>query len=256
MTYSTPGGYGGPPQGPSTPGYGPQTPGSGYSPQAPGSGYGPQAPGQGAAPGPSQGKSLPFYLNIGVVALGVISFFLGFAPYISGATASFGGESISVNTATNFFMTNGLVSTCLLLVAALVAALGMLPKQEIHEVVVSSLSVVGFVSLLFQLISLPGEAKLGFGLIIVLVTSFLQAGVAVTALLFSSDIIKPPAPKQPQYGYYGQDGYYGQGSYAQPQPQQPLPQGQPPQPYYPGPPAVGSYPPSPASQPQQPPGQW
>jgi Family of unknown function (DUF5336) len=240
MSYSTPGGYGGPPQGPSTPG------------------YGLQAPGYGAAPGPSQGKGLPFYLNVGVVALGVLSFFLGFAPYISGATASFGGESISVNASTNFFMTNGLVSTSLLLVAALVAALGMLPKQDIHEGIVSSLSVVGFVSLLFQMISLPGQAKLGFGLIIVLITSFLQAGLAIGALLISSDIIKPPAPKQPEYGYYGQGGY-GQGGYGQPQPQQPLPQSQPQQPYYPGPPAVGSYPPPPPSQPsqpQQPHGQW
>jgi hypothetical protein len=232
MTYSTPGGYGGPPQGPSTPG------------------YGLQAPGYGAAPEPSQGKGLPFYLNVGVVALGVVSFFLGFAPYISGATASFGGESISVNTSTNFFMTNGLVSTSLLLVAALVAALGLLPKQDIHEGIVSSLSVVGFVSLLFQMISLPGQAKLGYGLIVVLITSFLQAGLAIGALLISSDIIKPPAPKQPQYGYYGQGGY------GQPQPQQPPPQSQPQQPYYPGPPAVGPYPPPPPSQPQQPHGQW
>jgi Family of unknown function (DUF5336) len=232
MSYSTPGGYGGPPQGPSTPGYGPQT------------------PDYGAAPEPSQGKGLPFYLNVGVVALGVLSFFLGFTPYISGATASFGGQSFSVNTATNFFMTNGLVSTSLLLVAALVAALGMLPKQDIHEGIVSSLSVVGFVSLLFQMINLPSEAKLGFGLIIVLVTSFLQAGLAIGALLFSSGIIKPPAPKQPQYGYYGQGGY------GQPQPQQPLPQSQPQQPYYPGPPAAGSYPPPPPSQPPQPHGQW
>ena len=60
MTYSTgPGGYGGPPQGPSTPG------------------YGPPAPGYGAAPAPGEGKGLPFFLHIGVIALGVISFFRG-----------------------------------------------------------------------------------------------------------------------------------------------------------------------------------
>ena len=61
MSYSNgPGGYGGPPP-PSNPG------------------YGPQPPGYGAAPVSGQGKSLPFYLNVGVAALGVISFFLGFA---------------------------------------------------------------------------------------------------------------------------------------------------------------------------------
>ncbi len=233
MSYSTgPGGYGGPPQ-PSNPG------------------YSPQSPSYGAAPAPGPGKSLPFYLNIGVVALGVISFFLGFAPYIGGTSAEFGGESISVSSSTNFFMTNGLLSIALLLAAALVAALGMLPKQEIHEGVVASLSIVGFISLLFQLISLPGEVKLGFGLIIVLVTSFLQSALAVAALLFSAGVIKPPQPKQPQYGYYNQGGY-GQ------LPQQPGQQSQPQQPYYGGGPAPGSYPPPPPSQPQQPqqPQQW
>src|SRR6202022_854652 len=96
MTYSTgPGGYGGPPQGPSTPGYGPQSPG-----------YGP-------APAPGEGKGLPFFLHIGVIALGVISFFAGFAPYISGSSAQFGGESISISASYNFFATNGVVSISL-----------------------------------------------------------------------------------------------------------------------------------------------
>jgi hypothetical protein len=185
---------------------------------------------------------MPFYFNVGVVVLGVLSFLLGFLPYISGAAAQFGGESISVSSSTNFFMTNGLVSTTLLLVAALVVGLGMLPKQDIHDGVVASLSVVGFVSLLLQLVSLPSEAKVGIGLIIVLVTSFFQAALAIAALLFAADIIKPPAPKPPQYGYYGQGGY------GQPQPSQPS---QPQQPYYGAAPGPGSYPPPPPSQPPQ-----
>jgi Family of unknown function (DUF5336) len=230
MTYSTPGGYG-PPHGPSTPGYGPQSPGYGAPPA------GEDSQGKGSTAG------LPFYFNIGVVVLGVLNFFLGFLPYISGASAEFAGESISVSSSANFFMTNGLVSTSLLLVAGLVAAVGMLPKQDIHEGAVASLSVVGFVSLLFQLVSLPGEAKLGIGLIIVLITSFVQAALAITALLFSSDIIKPPAPKQAQYGYYGQGGY------GQPQPPS-SPPSQPQQPYYGAGPGPGSYPPPPPSQPQ------
>jgi hypothetical protein len=128
------------------------------------------------------------------------------------------------------------------LAAALVAALGMLPKQEIHEGVVASLSIAGFVSLLFQMVALPGEANIGFGLIVVLVTSFLQAAIAIAALLFSSGVIKPPqSSQQPQYGYYGQAGAYGQP---------------PQQPYYGGAPAQGAYPPSPPSQPQPPHNQW
>jgi hypothetical protein len=220
MTYSNPGGYGGPPQGPSTPGYGPQP-----------------------TPGPAgPGKGMPFYFDIGVVVLGVLNFLLGFLPFISGATAQFGGESVSVNSSVNFFGTPAVVSISLLLVAALVAGLGMLPKQEIHEGVVTSLSVVGFVSLLFQLVALPSAAKVGIGLIIVLITSFIQAALAITALLFAADIIKPPAPKPPQYGYYGQGGY------GQPQPSQPS---QPQQPYYGAAPGPGSYPPPPPSQPPQ-----
>jgi hypothetical protein len=225
MTYSNPGGYGGPPQGPSTPGYGPQP-----------------APGPAGPAGP--GRGMTFYFNIGVVVLGVLNFLLGFLPYISGAAAQFAGESISVSSSTNFFMTNGLVSTSLLLVAALVAGLGMLPKQDIHDGVVASLSVVGFLSLLCQLISLPKEANTGIGLIIVLITSFVQAAVAIAALLFAADIIKPPAPKPPQYGYYGQAGY------GQPQPP-PSPPSQPQQPYYGAAPGPGSYPPPPPSQPPQ-----
>lgn len=235
MTYSTgPGNYGGPPQGPSTPSYGQQPP-AGY----------------GAAPAPREGKGLPFFLHVGVIALGIISFLLGFMPYISGSSAQFGGESISISASFDFFETNGVLSISLLLAAALVAALGMLPKQEIHEGVVASLSIVGFVSLLFQMVTLPGEANLGIGLIIVLVTSFLQAAAAIAALLFAAGVIKPPQPSQPpQYGYYGQAGGYGQP------PQQPAQPTAPQQPYYGGAPSQGSYPQSPTSPPPQPHNQW
>lgn len=228
MTYSNaPGGYGGPPQGPST------------------GGYGPQPQGYGAAPAPGPGKGLPFYLNIGVIALGVISFFLGFLPFSKITTS---GIDIELpNASSNFFMTNGLVSTALLLAAALVVAFGVMPKQEVHDGIVASLSVVAFVALLFQMVTLPSGTSIGIGLILVLITSFLQAAVAVAALLFAAGIIKPPAPKPPQYGYYGQGPYTG------PQ-QQPLQQAQPQQPYYGGAPA--QYQQSPPSQPPQPHNQW
>ena len=229
MTYPTdPGNYGGPPQGASTPG------------------YGQPSPGYGAAPAPREGKGMPFFAHIGVIALGLISFSLGFTPYISGSSAQFGGESISISASFNFFETNGVLSISLLLAAALLAALGMLPKQQIHEGVVASLSIVGFVSLLFQMVALPGEANIGFGLIIVLITSFLQAALAIAALLFAAGVIKPPQPsQQPQYGYYGQAGPYGQPPQQAPPPQQP---------YYGAAPAPGSYPQSPPSSPQPP--QW
>ena len=116
------------------------------------------------------------------------------------------------------------------------------------ESVVAGLSVTGFVSLLFLLINFPTGVSAGVGLILVLITSFLQSALAVAVLLFSADLIKPPQPKQPQYGYYGQGGY---GQLPQ---QSPPPQSQPQQPYYGGGPAPGSYQPPPSSQP--PPQQW
>src|SRR5581483_10689430 len=116
MSYSTgPGGYGEQPQG-----QGPS--GQGYSQQ---SGYG-------SSPAPSQGQSRPlsFFLNLGVIALGIISFFLGFAPFAKAKSEySVGNSSDSVN----FFQHGaGGVGVGVLLAAALVAAFAMLPKQEPH----------------------------------------------------------------------------------------------------------------------------
>lgn len=235
MSYSSgQGGYGGPPQGPNPPGYGPPSQPYGATP----------GPSQGAGQGTDQSKGLPFYFNVGVIALGVLSFFLGFAPYSKLDTSDIGMDV--TGTSYNFFQSIGVVSTSLLLAAALVAAFGLLPKQEIHEGVVSSLSAVGFVSLLFQLISLQNELKLGIGMILVLVLSFVQAALAIAALLFSAEVIKPPQPKQQQYGYYGPGGGYGQ-----------LPQSQPQQPYYGPGPGPGTYPQQPPpSQPPQQPNRW
>ena len=231
MSYSSgPGGYGGPPQGPQ----GPSTPG-----------YGPQSQAYGAAPGPSEAKGLPFYFNIGVIALGVLNFFVGFAPY---AKINTSGIDVEIpGASSNFFQNIGIVSISLLLAAAVIAGLGMLPKQSINEVTVSGLSLVGFLSALFQLIAMPQGMSVGLGLILVLVLSFLQSALAIAALLFTSGIIKPPQPSQPQYGYYGPGGGYGQPPQSQPQQQQP---------YYGGGPGPGSYQQPPPSQPPQQHNQW
>ena len=219
MTYSTgPGGFPATPQG------------------AGSQGYGQPAPGNPAAPGP--GKGLPFFLNIGVVALGVISFFLGFAPYVS-KDKGFKDE----DTYSFFFNVGGgvgLISLSALLAAALVAGFALLPKQPQQGGVVAALSLTGFISLLFLLFGISSGLKAGLGLIFVLILAFLQAAVAVVALLLTSGVIKAQ-PRQAQYGYYGQPGYgqpqqqyYGAGApgttptYQAP-PSQPLPQQQAPQ---------------------------
>jgi len=228
MTYSSgPGGYGGPPQGPANQNYG-----------------GP--PSQGFPAAPAQDKGLPFYLNIGVVALGILSFFLGFAAFAK-EDKGYTGDGVFGSASMSFFDNIGLgvgvIGLAVLLAGALVAAFSLLPAQQENGPVIAGLSVTGFISLLFLLIGLSAGANAGIGLVLVLITSFLQAALAVAVLLFSAGVIKPPAPKQPQYGYYGPaSGGYG--------PQQPLQQGQPQQPYYGGP-APGSYQQAPPSQPPQ-----
>jgi hypothetical protein len=232
MTYSTgPGGYGEQPQG------------------AGGQGYGQPAPAYGAAP--SAGRGLPFFLNIGVIAIGVVSFFLGFAPFVkvdeTSGRSPFDAKTKSFSFFYSIFPSGvGTIALVALLAAALIAAFALLPKQEPHDAVVAGLSVTGFVSLLFLLFGIGDGFSAGIGLILVLVTSFLQAGAAVVGLLLGSGVIKPPAPRQAQYG-----GYYGQPGYGQPQQQ-----------YYggaPGAPGAPTYqaPPSqpvpPPSQPQGPP---
>src|SRR5690348_15112444 len=144
MTYSTGpgGGYGDPSQGSTGQGYGQQSQGFPAS--------------QGSGQGPGQSKGLPFYLNLGVIALGIISFFLGFAAFAKESEDYSGGEGVFSKKSMDFFdnvsLGVGAISLTVLLAAALIAAFTLLPKQESHDAVVAGLSLAGFVSLLFLLI--------------------------------------------------------------------------------------------------------
>jgi hypothetical protein len=244
MSYSTgPGGYGDPSQGAGGPG---------HSSDA-GGGYGQQAPSYGATSGLGlgQSKGLPFFLNLGVIALGVISFFLGFLSFAKENPDYNGSGGVFDKKSFNFFdnisLGVGVISLTVLLAAALITALAMLPKQDSHDAVVAGLSAAGFISLLFLMIGLTSAASAGIGLILILITSFLQSALAIAVLLFNAEIIKAPQPRQPNYGTYG---YYGQGGYGQSQ----QPQSQPQQQYYGGAGSAPGAPPSyqpPPSQPQQ-----
>jgi hypothetical protein len=231
MTYSTgPGGYGG---GGQPSGY--TAPTQAFSaPPAPSQIPG-QTPGQ-TPDAPGQGKSLPFFLNLAVAALGAINFLLG-----------------------GFTETFFLPGLALLLGAGAIAAFALLPKQSALDVAVAGLTIAGFLSLLFAFVGPDnGLISASVGYILLLVLAFAQSAIAVAVLLFSADILKPPQPKpkQQQYGYYGQGGYgqpggptAGYGQLGQ------SPQGQPQQPYYGG--GAGQpYQPQPQPhQPQQQPGQ-
>ncbi|HUO37096.1 MAG TPA: DUF5336 domain-containing protein, partial [Mycobacterium sp.] len=136
----------------------------------------------------------------------------------------------------------GLIGLSPLLAAALVAAFGMLPKQSGHEPVVAGLSVSGFVSLFILLIGLPDAVEAGVGLILVLVSSFLQAALAVGCVLLSAGVVKSGSAAM--YGYANQGAY---GPPLQPYQTQPYPpQPSAPQPFQPPPqvPYSGAPPPN------------
>ncbi|MBF6178492.1 DUF5336 domain-containing protein [Nocardia otitidiscaviarum] len=208
------------------------TGGSGYNApaptpsSAPGFGQQPAAgPTGGASAAAATGKGLPFFLAIGVAALGVITFLLGFTPFTS---FDLGGGSVDVDTSASFFEGGGSAPLALLLIAGILAGLSLISKQNWAPIAAAA-SLAAFLTLLFTVFSLDDSVSLEWGGIVVLVFAFAQTVVAIAALLFELGILKPPAPKPaPQPGGYGQGGQpggYGQqpgqpGGYGQ-QPGQP-----------------------------------
>ncbi|MBJ7401267.1 DUF5336 domain-containing protein [Mycolicibacterium sp.] len=204
---------------------------SGYPvPQQPG-GYGaPAAPSYSA---PAHNK-MPMYLTVGVVVLGLAAYLASFGPLLSINTdvGPFGGAE---------FTASGLSYwTVAALVAALLAAVGLLPAAKNHFAVIAVAAVLGVLLVLGQAINRPNGFSIGWALWLVVAFTLLQAIAAVAALLFESGVLKAPAPR-PQYGQFGQygpppSGYYGQ-------PNGPAP---PQRPGYPAP-FPGGYPTSPSA---------
>ncbi|MFC9996115.1 DUF5336 domain-containing protein [Nocardia sp. NPDC127526] len=203
--------------------------GSGYNSPAPqpssAPGYGAQpagGPAAGSSTTPAAGKGLPFFLTVGVAALGVLNFLLGFAP---------AKGSSDIDLSFNLFESAPALPAFLLF-AGLLAGLSLLPKQDWVGAAAAA-SAAAFLAVLFH--SFAGELNNEWGAWVILFLSFVQAVLAVLAVLFETGIIKPPAPKpaapqggfgQPQpfsstgpQGYqqqgYGQQGGYGQQSFGQ-----------------------------------------
>jgi hypothetical protein len=211
------------------------TGGSGYSGPAPtpssAPSFGQPAPGGAGSGAPeSSAKGLPFYLTVGVAALGVISFLLGFTPYVSVQ---------AVSTSRDFFETGGLTPLlALLLLSAIFAGLSLLPTQKWAGAAAAA-ATAGLLGLLFQSFNLGDGASLAWGAWVVLFLALVQTVAAVAAVLFEAGILTPPVPKPviPQTGFgalggpggYGQQPSYGGGQPAQAsQPSQPsYPQVQP-----------------------------
>jgi Family of unknown function (DUF5336) len=179
--------------------------------------------------GPSK---LPVYLLAGVAVLGIAAYLVSFGPV--GALGEAGTSTLVL----------GVIA---LLLAALFAIVGMLPKQANYTGLVAATTVVGFLLTIWDLVKNAGDVD--WGLIAIVVVAALQTVVAIAVLLLDAGIITPPAPR-PKYdpyqqfgsgaGYYGQQQQFGQ-------PQRPQSFSQPPayQSYgggYPGSPSSGGFP--------------
>ncbi len=211
--------------------YSPGSPGGpGYQPGsygAPTPSYTPAAPA--AEPGPSK---LPAYLNIAVVLLGVAAYVSAFGPVYASST-NFGPFTVEATT------TGGILLTLAAVLAALLAAVGLLPKTKNHPTIVAMLAVVGVLAVLEQVVNKPQvmspsgpvAATVGWALWLVLAFTALQAIAAVLVLLYHTGVLTPPAPKPRydahyggQYGQYrGPGGYYNQRPAGQPGPRPPYP---------------------------------
>jgi len=202
-----------------------------------------------AAEGPSK---LPLYLTAAVAALGL-------AAYLSSYGPLFQATGVSGELFTPTLLDLGVSASIL---AALIAGVGLLPKQKVAPAAVAILSVLGFLLTLEIVLTVPDGVSIDWGLYLIIAFSVVQAIVAVAVLLFHAGVITPPVPRpryeQPQqYGQYGGQGpYYGQPQHGGP-PQQ-APQQRPgyPSPYpggYPGGPPTGGFSGGPQGGPPTPP---
>lgn len=148
------------------------------------------------------------YLSAGVVALGLAAYLASFGPLLSINTnvGPFGGAE---------FTASGLSYwTVAALLAALLAAVGLMPRSKNYSAVVAVTAVLGVLLALGQVFNRPKGFSIGWALWLVLVFTLLQAIAAVAALLYEAGVLTLPAPRPrfEQYGQYGPPpgGYYGQ----------------------------------------------
>jgi hypothetical protein len=97
--------------------------------------------------------------------------------------------------------------------AAVVAALGLLPRQRAHTRLIAALAVMGFLEALSRCISAVGGQHVGWATIVIVVLNALQAVAAIAALLAQLRAVGAPARAStpyPTYGYYAQSAqqYY------------------------------------------------
>ncbi|MFY2861175.1 DUF5336 domain-containing protein [Mycobacterium sp. THU-M104] len=194
-----------------------------YSPGSPG--YPPTQPGgsySGATPSfakTDDQTSLPVYLTVAVVGLGLAVYLLNFGPtFIIGAELgpSAGGRAGDAGYAVDVSV-----------LAALLAAVSLLPKAKRNLAVVAVVAVLGALIVITEMVNTPAGYEIGWALWPLLACSLLQAIAAVLAILLEAGVVTAPAPrpKYDPYAHYGQYGQYGVqqppgGYYGQPGAQQ------------------------------------
>ena len=199
-----------------------------YQPPNPGYPAPQQPPGYGAPvtppPGyPAAGPSkLPAYLSVSVVVLGLLAYLFSFGPLfnINTSLGPFGGAEMTASGMGYW--------TIAALIAALLAAVGLIVKGKTYTPVVAVTAVLGVLLVISQVLNRPSSISVGWALWAGLLLTLAQAAAALTALLYENGVLTPPAPRPryDQYGPYGPPpaGYYGQPGVqapGYPAPQQP-----------------------------------
>lgn len=179
----------------------------GYQPAQPSGSYGPPSPSF-VKSGDSASK-LPLYLQIAVVVLGFATYLASYGP---GLTPRDGEFPIQGDVG---------YAVPLAVLAALLAAAGLLPKAKNYTPIVAAIAVLGALLAIQTTIIIDDMFSIGWGLWTILAFTVLQAGVAIGALLLEAGVLTVPAPR-PKYdpyaqyglppgsGYYGQQGQQGQ----------------------------------------------
>jgi hypothetical protein len=205
----------------------------GYQPAQPPGSYGPSTPS--FAKSADAESKLPLYLRIAVVVLGFGVYLANFGPIV---TVTDGEYPLILGDAGH--------TVPLALLAALLAAVSLLPKAKLYTAVVAVIASLGALLAISTIADSGDSYTIGWGLWLVLTFSILQAAAAVGSLLLEAGVVTAPTPRPKydpyaQYGlppggnYYGQPGQQGQQGYGHQGPQQS------------GYPSYGGYPSAPSS---------
>lgn len=171
-------------------------------------------------------SKLPFILLAAVAVLGLLVYLFSFGDMFTIQSTDF--PQLGSASGTSLGLGMAVVAS---LVSALIAAASLLPRQRAPIGVVAAVAMLAFLLVLAEIIQKPSGVSIGWALYVVILLTFLEAAVAIGALLLDSGIITAPQPKpkyeqQQQYGgpYGGPSQYYGQHQPHQGAPQQHRPQ--------------------------------